>query len=316
MAEPASASAPMRFTVQLPTDRVGQAEEFLSAEAIAVMARGAEDAGFDACFVTDHPIPADRWLATGGHHALDPFVALSFAAAATRRIRLQTHVLVGAYRNPFLAAKAVASLDVLSGGRVIVGLAAGYLQAEFEALGVPFDERNELADEAIEVMRRAWSEDGIVHEGHHFRASGNTALPRPLQERPPIWIGGNSRRAIRRAVELADGWLPFPAPRKMAARIGTAAMESLDDLRAGLDYAVEHAAKVGRATPLDVCFSPFGLDMRSDGLPEPAAFRDQVGELQAIGVTWVVASLPAESRNAYLERLAWFGEEVIAPRAR
>jgi hypothetical protein len=93
-------------------------------------------------------------------------------------------------------------------------------------------------------------------------------------------------------------------------------MESLDDLRAGLDYAVEHAAKVGRATPLDVCFSPFGLDMRSDGLPEPAAFRDQVGELRAIGVTWVVASLPAESRNAYLERLAWFGEEVIAPRAR
>ena len=177
----------MRFTVQLPTDKVAGGEEFLSAEAIAAMARAAEEADFDACFVTDHPIPEDRWLASGGHHALDPFVALSFAAAATRRIRVQTHVLVGAYRNPFLAAKAVASLDVLSGGRVIVGLAAGYLQAEFEALGVPFDERNELADEAIEVMRRAWSEDGIVHEGRHFRAGGNTALPRPLQERPPIW---------------------------------------------------------------------------------------------------------------------------------
>jgi len=305
----------MRFTVQLPTDKVAGGEEFLSAEAIAAMAGAAEEAAFDACFVTDHPIPEDRWLASGGHHALDPFVALSFAAAATRRIRLQTHVLVGAYRNPFLAAKAVASLDVLSGGRVIVGLAAGYLKAEFAALGVPFDERNEMADEAIEVMRRAWSEDGIVHEGRRFHAQGNTALPRPLQERPPIWIGGNSRRAIRRAVELGDGWLPFPAPSKMAARIGTAALENLDDLRSGLAYAAEHAAKVGREAPLDVCFSPFGLDMRSDGLPEPAAFRAHVGELRELGITWVVASLPARSRSEYLERVAWFGDEVIAPLA-
>ena len=133
----------MQFTLQLPTDRVAQGEEFVSAEAIAEMARATEQAGFDAAFVTDHPAPEDRWLASGGHQALDPFVALSFVAAATTRLRVQTHVLVASYRNPFLAAKAIATLDVLSRGRVIVGLAAGYLEAEFAALGVDYAERNE-----------------------------------------------------------------------------------------------------------------------------------------------------------------------------
>ena len=96
-----------------------------------------EQAGFDAAYVTDHPAPTDAWLASGGHQTLDPFVALSFVAAATERLLLQLHVLIVAYRNPFLSAKAIASLDALSGGRVIAGIAAGYLEGEFEALGVP-----------------------------------------------------------------------------------------------------------------------------------------------------------------------------------
>ncbi len=304
----------MHFSVQLPTDKVDRGAEFVSGEAIAEMARAAQSAGFDACFVTDHPIPDDRWLRQGGHHALDPFVALAFAAAATQRLRLQTHVLVGGYRNPFLAAKAIASLDVLSGGRVIVGLAAGYLAPEFAALGANFEERNELADEALVVMKRVWSEAGVVHAGRDFRAAGNTALPRPLQQpHPPLWIGGNSRRAIRRAVELGDGWLPFPAPQRMARFVGTAPMETEDDLRRGLDYAREHAASVGRTTPLDVCFSPFGLDMKSDGLPEPASLLAAAERLAPLGVNWIVASLPCSSRSEFAERVDWFGKEVIAP---
>ena len=106
-----------------------------------------EDAGFDAAYVTDHPAPTDPWLASGGHQTLDPFVGLSFIAAATQRILLQVHVLIAAYRNPFLSAKSIASLDVLSGGRVIAGVAAGYLEGEFEALGIDFASRNELTDE-------------------------------------------------------------------------------------------------------------------------------------------------------------------------
>ncbi len=148
----------MRVSVSLPVDKMDSGAEFVSGEAIAKMARAAEEAGFDACFVTDHPMPDERWLAGGGHHALDPFVALSFAAAATHRLRLQTHVLVAAYRNPFLTAKAAASLDALSNGRVILGVAAGYLEAEFAALGVDFAERNELCDAAIRTMRRGWLE--------------------------------------------------------------------------------------------------------------------------------------------------------------
>jgi probable F420-dependent oxidoreductase len=303
----------MRFTLQLPTDKVRAPEEFLSGAAIGEMARAAEDAGFEAAFVTDHPAPGDRWLASGGHHALDPFVALSFAAAATTRLRLQTHVLIAAYRNPFLVAKALASLDVASGGRVIAGTAAGYLEPEFAALGASYGERNELADELLVALKRIWSESGVTLASRHFAAPGNTALPRPAQSpHPPLWVGGNSRRAIRRAVELGDGWQPFPAPGKMAQRVGTASLESEDDLARAIGYAREHARSVGRSAPLDVCFSPFGLDMRADGLPEPGSIRAAAERLARLGVTWLAITLPCANRADFCSRAVWFGREVIA----
>ena len=303
----------MRFTLQLPTDKLALAGELLSGAAIGEMARAAESAGFDAAFVTDHPAPNDRWLASGGHQSLDPFVALSFAAAATTHLRLQTHVLIAAYRNPFLAAKAIASLDVLSGGRTIVGIAAGYLEPEFAALGARFDERNELADELLGALRRIWNEPGAALEGRHFRAPGITALPRPVQSpHPPFWVGGNSRRAIRRAVELGDGWLPFPAPGKMASRVGTAALESEDDLKRGIEYARSHAQRVGRTAPFDICFSPFGLDMRADGLPVAESVLAAADRLGALGVSWLVVTLPCATRSQFCERADWFGREVIA----
>jgi probable F420-dependent oxidoreductase len=307
----------VRFSVQLPTEKVDAGSEFVDAAAIAEMARTAERAGFDACFVTDHPMPGDRWLKAGGHHSLDPFVALSFAAAATTRLRLQTNVLVLAYRNPFLSAKSAASLDALSGGRVILGVAAGYLESEFAALGVDFDERNELTDEAIAAMRRAWTERGVELEGRHFRAEGNTMLPAPLQKpHPPIWVGGNSRRAIRRAVELADGWLPFPAPARMARHIRTAALETLDDLRARLDYARDHAARVGRTTPLDVCFVPFGFEIDAVRPPDPSAVLQTIAELEAAGVSWLMLNVPCESRADYCAKITAFGEEILSRAAR
>jgi probable F420-dependent oxidoreductase len=303
----------MRFTLQLPTDKVTAPEEFLTGAAIGELARAAESAGFDAAFVTDHPAPSDRWLASGGHHALDPFVALAFAAAATTRLRLQTHVLVAAYRNPFLTAKALASLDVASGGRVIAGVAAGYLEPEFAALGARYEERNELADELLVALKRIWSEPALTFTGRYFSASGNTALPRPVQSpHPPLWVGGNSRRAIRRGVELGDGWLPFPAPGKTAKRVGTAALESEDDLARGIAYAREHAQRIGRAAPLDICFSPFGLDMRADGLPQPGSVLATAERLGALGVTWLAITLPCADRAQLCDRAAWFGREVIA----
>ncbi|HEY5165265.1 MAG TPA: TIGR03619 family F420-dependent LLM class oxidoreductase, partial [Acidimicrobiia bacterium] len=167
----------MKVSLGLPTHQVGG--ELAAADGIAEVSVAAETAGFDAVFVTDHPFPSDRWLATGGHHALDPFVALSFAAAATTRLRLHTNLLVLAYRNPFHSAKAIASLDVLSNGRVIVGVGAGYLEAEFEALGVDFDARNDLTDDAIAAMRTAWTGESVAAAGRGWRAPGNTMQPVP-----------------------------------------------------------------------------------------------------------------------------------------
>ncbi len=206
----------MRVSYGLPTHRVDLGDEFLAPGAIGELARAAEDAGFDAVYTTDHPFPGDDWLAHGGHHALDPLVALSFAAAATSTVLLHTNLFIVAYRNPFLAAKGIATLDVLSGGRMVVGLGAGYLEPEFEALGVPFADRNDRMDEALAALQAAWTGESVTLEGAAFHAPGNTMLPRPVQRpRPPLWIGGNSRRALRRAVESADGWSPFPNPARV-----------------------------------------------------------------------------------------------------
>lgn len=299
----------MKFSIQLPTHRVEAEDEFVTASAIAEMARAAEDAGFDACFVTDHPFPTDKWMAGGGHHSLDPFVALAFAAVATTRIRLQTHVLVLPYRSPFIVANAAATLDRASGGRLILGTAAGYLKGEFHALGADFEHRNEVSDDAIRAIRRAWSEAGIEMAGRGFSVRGNTSRPRPLQEPgPPIWVGGNSRRAIRRSVELAEGWLPFPNERKHAAYRRTAVLETLDDLRAKLAYAREHAEKVGRSAPLDVCFSPFASRLESEGLD------GHVKELAELGITWLAFAPEAPSRTAWCESIARLGENLRTSR--
>ena len=299
----------MRFAVQLPTDRVAEGAEFVGPDAIAELARAAEAAGFDAVSVTDHPFPPARWVAAGGHHALDPFVALSFAAAATTRVRLLTQVIVLPYRNPFLVAKAASTLDVLSGGRLILGVAAGYLEPEFSALGADFANRNDVADEAIDAIRAAWTGEPVDLAGRGFRASGNAQLPRPTQPSgPPIWVGGNSRRAIRRAVERAEGWHPFPAPAKLATHARTAALESLDDLRAGIAFARERAAKIGRTAPLDVCLVPFGFTMGAQMPTDFVRFREQVEEYAAAGVTWLAMNVPASSRTEWCDRVTALGE--------
>ena len=307
----------MLFSAQLPTDRVSKGEEFTSAAAIHEMARALEAAGFDAGYVTEHPFPPDEWLAHGGHHALDPFVALGVAAGATERLRLHTNILVLPYRNPFLTAKAVASLDVVSGGRVIVGVAAGYLEGEYRALGADFEHRNEVADDALRAMKQAWSGASVRAAGPGYEARGNTMLPMPVQRpHPPLWIGGNSRRALRRAAEHAQGWSPFPVPAAIGRRTRTAAIESTADLAARIRELRSAAEERGRRDALDVNFVPFGTGMHEKALPEPDAFCEQVLRLEEIGVTWLSMGIPGASRAAYRENAARFGEEVIARLAR
>jgi probable F420-dependent oxidoreductase len=303
----------LKFSVGLPTDRVDASDEFVTGDAVAELAAAAEAAGFAACYVTDHPFPDDRWLATGGHHALDPMVVLAVAGAATTTLRLQTHVFVVAYRNPFLAAKSVLSLDRLSGGRVILGVAAGYLRPEFGALGVDFDERNELTDEAIDAMVAAWTTDGVVADGRHFRARGNTMLPRPIaRPHPPIWVGGNSKRAIRRAVERGQGWLPFPNSQAASRAVKTPAMETVADLSERLQFARAHADAVGRTEPLDVCCALFSRSLGRAGTDDPSALRDEIAELEALGVNWITVQFDALTRAEWREQMERFASSAIA----
>ena len=137
---------------------------------------------------------------------LEPIATLAYVAAVTSRIKLATSVIVVPYRNAIHLAKELATLDRLSSGRVVAGVASGWLEAEFRALGVSFDKRGAYTDEAIKLMRAAWSSATPEFHGEFFDLSGMRFGPRPAAGNIPIWVGGTSRRAVRRAVELGDGW--------------------------------------------------------------------------------------------------------------
>ncbi|MFE3199562.1 LLM class F420-dependent oxidoreductase [Embleya sp. NPDC059237] len=292
----------MFLSLGLPTHLVEAGADLIGAEAVMEMSRAAESAGFDAVFTTDHPFPGDRWLAHGGHHTLDPMVTLSFAAAATTRLRLHTNLFVPAYRNPYLSAKMISSLDALSGGRLILGVGAGYLEPEFAALGADYANRNDVLDDALRAMRAAWTGESV---------GGNTMRPRPAQDRIPVWVGGNSKRAIRRVVDLGDGWLPMPAPAGASRHLKTPGLETLADLAARLDYAREYAASVGRTDPIDVTFMPRGMSMFDGDGFDPEAIVADLTEQAEVGVTGVTLTVPATTRAQYLEQTSALGESVV-----
>lgn len=313
----------MRFSLALPADRVDAPQEFLTGEALVEIAGAAERCGFDAVFASEHPIPEAGWLAGGGHHTLDPFVALAFAAAGTRSLRLQTNLCVLPYHDAFLAAKAVATLDALSGGRVVFGVGAGYLEAEFRALGADFARRNEACDEALARMKRVWSGEGLDVSGGPAGSTRHASLPRPLQQpHPPIWVGGNSRRAIRRAVEHGQGWMPMRSPPPTARAVRTAPLESHADLREGIAYARGHAERIGRREPLDVQITPFTRGHYGRPGCEVAALVEEARALADLGVTWLAVlferpgSPRVPGRARYLELVEGFGSEVIRALAR
>jgi probable F420-dependent oxidoreductase len=184
-----------------------QAGPAASAESLQAVARQAESLGFGDVWVSDHiAIPRTAKYPPSAY-IVEPLVAMTWAAAATQHVGLGTTVLVLPLRPPVLLAKMLASVDWLSGGRVIVGTAGGWLEAEFDALGVPFDERGARTDETIEILRRCWSEDPIDFQGKNTGAKLVEMRAKPQPASPiPIWIGGHSEPAYRRAVSVGDGW--------------------------------------------------------------------------------------------------------------
>jgi probable F420-dependent oxidoreductase len=302
----------MRFWTTYPLTAHPYEPAFVTGDAVTRISQALEAAGFSGIGFTDHPAPTDRWLKAGGHDALDPLVALAFCAASTERLRLIPNIFVLPYRNPFLTAKAVATLDALSGGRFTLAVATGYLRGEYRALGVDFDDRNTLFDEALEVVRAVWTTDDYQFEGSSFEAKGQSVNPKPAR-RPPIWIGGNSKLSRRRVAQVADGWSPFPAPRQLAQTAKTPPLETVDDLAAMLDELWELVDGAGRdRADIDISFgTPAGRSIAADDF-DADAHIEGLTELAGIGVTWAPVQIPGHDLGHTLEVIARYGELVIS----
>jgi probable F420-dependent oxidoreductase len=304
----------MKFSITHPIIGRPYDPGLVSGPGIGAVADAAERAGFHGFGFTDHPAPTERWLRSGGHDALDPFVAMGFAAARTTRLRLIPNIVVLAYRNPFVVAKAGATLDLLSEGRFTLAAGAGYLKREFNALGVDHAERNELFDEALEVLKAIWTSDDVTFEGRHFRADGITAHPRPVSiPHPPIWIGGNSGRARQRVATHGDGWCPFLAPSSVAQTARTVVLDTLDRLAVAIDDLKQRLEAEGRdPDSVDISFSTHtGGDPASDNF-NVDAHLEGIAQLASIGVSWLQVGLPGDSLDHVVESIQRYGEQVIA----
>jgi probable F420-dependent oxidoreductase len=190
--------------------------------ALVDLAVRAEELGFDSVWVHDHVFNVGHVLdRIGGKPYYEPLTLLSYVAARTTRIRLGTSVLVLPYHNPIRLAKIAATLDVLSGGRLTLGVGVGSIEQEMRALGSPFKERGAVTDEAIAVLRALWTQEDPKFEGKYSHFSGMKFSPKPVQKPSiPLVIGGVSRAAVRRAARVGDGWQPLGlAPEALAQEI-------------------------------------------------------------------------------------------------
>jgi probable F420-dependent oxidoreductase len=204
-------------------------------EGIVEAAMAAEELGYDALVVNDHIIVDGnpRTLGPWGN-TFDALTVLSFVAAKTSRIRIGTSVLNVPYRNPIATAKALATLDRMSGGRLVVGVGTGWSEPEFDALGVPFHERGARTNEYLRIWQACWGPDPVSFSGKFFSFADMHLKPKPLQQpHPPIWVGGTSPAALKRAARFAGVWQPTPM--------------ALPDLLKGLDGLRAACAAIGRA---------------------------------------------------------------------
>ncbi|MBI3744107.1 MAG: TIGR03619 family F420-dependent LLM class oxidoreductase, partial [Chloroflexi bacterium] len=212
----------MRFGIAVPT-YLHHAQR----DSIVNAALRAEALGYDSIWVPDHQVTGEPFLSRMGPHWFEPFVTLSYLAAMTSRIKLGLAVLVVPYRHPVFTAKLVSTLDQLSGGRLILGVGSGGdVEIEFKALGVPWRARGAVTDEYLVALKAMWSGKFMGFDGKHCQIPKVNINPLPRQRtHPPLWVGGNSRVARRRAAQHCDGWHPLRlTPPQLKAAI--------DDLRA------------------------------------------------------------------------------------
>ncbi|MGI8926220.1 MAG: LLM class F420-dependent oxidoreductase [Tepidiformaceae bacterium] len=273
----------MRYGVAIP-----HANSFATPEAIRAMARAVEDLGFDSLWVSDHIIVPE-----GSSYIPEfmdePLATLAFLAAETKHVEIGLSVLIVPYRDPVFAAKFLGTVDYLSGGRLIVGVGAGWLEEEFDALGVPFAERGPRTDEYLRVYRNLWETETSSFAGKWKQYSNMRMFPKQAAARRgtiPLWVGGNGAPSIRRAAELGDGWHPINlSPGQLAE--GVAQYRKLCE-------------RFGRQ-PGPVCMRhmPGGRTRPGGGTwPFAGSAAEQAGELRAFaeaGMDELMLSLPART---------------------
>jgi probable F420-dependent oxidoreductase len=274
------------------------------------LAKTAESFGFDSLWTSEHvvvprgytsdyPVPGGGRMPFPDDYTFnDPLVWLAWIAAQTTRIRLCTGIVVLPLRNAVLVAKELATLDLLSNGRVTLGIGLGWMREEFEALNVSFDERAALADDAVPALRALWSGTHATYHGRYWSFTDTCCSPQPLQEGgPPIVVSGNTRAAAKRAGALGDGWFPMLLdPPTLAQR--------LDDMR--------NAAQEASRDPerIEVTLGLFPDD------PFAEAFREELARYEELGVSRIITP-PMSSEPARFPELAErFATDVMGQRAR
>jgi probable F420-dependent oxidoreductase len=309
----------MRYGFYLPTRG-----PTATRDGILALAREGERLGFHSAMIADHivlPVESQStypYTLDGKHpsagDALETFSILGVVAGATERLRLVTSVLVLPYRNPVLTAKMAASLDVLSGGRLTLGIGAGWLKEEFEALNSPaFNARGAVTDEWITIFKQLWSQSPASFNGRFYRYSDIRCEPFPIQKPyPPIWVGGHSRAALRRTARHGDGWHPVGGvaasplpPQEMRAHLDT--LKQLTEAE-GRDFS---ALTISYKAPLYDTGIP-SLD--GSRRPFSGELEEIVGDIQtfaAIGVHELIFDCRGRSITESIERLEWFATKII-----
>ena len=246
---------------------------------LARVAHTADELGFDHLTCAEHvAVPVDEGAQRGLTY-WDPLSTFGFLAAHTSRIRLTTSVIVLGYHHPLEIAKRFGTLDLLSGGRLVLGVGVGSLAEEFDLLGAAFDGRGERADDAIRALRASLSTTRPSYQGTHYRFDGFAVEPCAVQEKVPIWVGGRTLRSLRRAVTLADGWMPFGL-----STADLAAMLARVDVPAGFETVLP-------AGPLDP-------------IADPRRATQRLTALRDVGATGVTVTVSAESADHYCDQLA------------
>lgn len=308
----------MRFDVQHPVADPAWSPAILRPEALRRFAVAVEEGGFGGIGFTDHPAPSEKWVRGGGEGSIDPFTALGFCAAVTSTVRLLTWVLVLSYRNPFLTAHQVAGLDVLSGGRLTLGLGTGYLRAEFLALGADLDRRREVFDENLEVLRDMWAGEEVTRAGDGFSARAIHPQQVPLQRpSPPLWLHGNSRWGRERAARYGAGCVTILTGDPLASVIRTAPVPGLDGVRRNLDELRGLVADAGRdpAAVENVLAGHWPmLDVRR-GWDTERLLAD-VDVFQGIGVDRMFLTICGDDATAAEDTVRRLGEELVGAAGR